>query len=276
MILLYALLVAFLITLCALAHEGGHFIAAKRAGVDVEDFALGMGKPIKTWKSKSGTTFTLKMLPVGGSVTPRGMSVEDVEESGKPKEGSFIYASPWARFKITTSGIVANIAFAVLIELIIIPFYMKPDSWEDFISIPATAFWATLALVGSFIQMIIQAPLNGFSNVASVANAPFSFGDSVDVAQSEGMPILLLIAIALITFNLFMAVFNVLPIYPLDGFYIATSVMDWGRRGAKGIEAYEPLTEKRLRFLMLGGYTVVIGLTGYLIIRDLVRLLISS
>lgn len=275
MVLVYAFLIALLITICAVVHEGGHFLAAKRYGIDVVDFSIGMGKPIKQWQGKSGTTFTLKMFPVGGSVSPRGMTVEEVEESGEPREGTYIYASPIQRLKMAVAGVLSNIIFAVLIEFIVVPIYMQPSSWEEVVKIPWVVILATLGILGSFIQLLISAPLNGFADLASVVSAPGAMQDSASVASETGMSGFMLIAIALIALNLFMAVFNILPIFPLDGFYATVAAVDSARKAAqskeKGESTYKPLTYSRLRVFVYAGYTTIFGLAAMLFFRDVIN-----
>ena len=48
-------------------HEFGHFIAAKKNGVYIDEFSIGMGPLIFKHKPKnSETTYSLRLLPVGG------------------------------------------------------------------------------------------------------------------------------------------------------------------------------------------------------------------
>ena len=50
-------------------HEFGHFIAAKKSGVYVDEFSLGMGPLLFKHKPKnSETTYSLRLLPIGGYV----------------------------------------------------------------------------------------------------------------------------------------------------------------------------------------------------------------
>lgn len=54
-----------------LAHEGGHFLAAKRAGVRVEEFGLGF--PPRVWGIRRGETlYSVNLLPLGGFVRVAG------------------------------------------------------------------------------------------------------------------------------------------------------------------------------------------------------------
>ena len=68
-----------------LVHEYGHYYFAKRAGILVREFSIGMGPKI-WWKRKNGTTYTVRILPVGGYVRLAGNDDEDEEElrPGKP------------------------------------------------------------------------------------------------------------------------------------------------------------------------------------------------
>lgn len=53
-------------------HEFGHFIAAKKTGVRVREFAIGMGPKLLHWR-RNHTTYTIRILPVGGYVRMAGM-----------------------------------------------------------------------------------------------------------------------------------------------------------------------------------------------------------
>ena len=51
-------------------HELGHFTLAKKNGIDVEEFAIGMG-PNLFAKEYKGTKYCIKLLPIGGDVYKR-------------------------------------------------------------------------------------------------------------------------------------------------------------------------------------------------------------
>lgn len=63
-------------------HEFGHYIMAKRSGILVREFSVGMGPKVFFHRSGS-TTFTLRLLPLGGYVRMAG-EVDDGEEELKP------------------------------------------------------------------------------------------------------------------------------------------------------------------------------------------------
>ncbi|MGM9907904.1 RIP metalloprotease RseP [Limosilactobacillus sp.] len=62
-----------------LVHEYGHYFFAKRAGILVREFSIGMGPKI-WWRRKNGTTYTIRILPVGGYVRLAGNDDEDLDE----------------------------------------------------------------------------------------------------------------------------------------------------------------------------------------------------
>ncbi|MDO1605514.1 RIP metalloprotease RseP [Lactobacillus sp. YT155] len=59
-------------------HEFGHFYMAKRSGILVREFAIGMGPKLVNFK-KNGTTYTLRLLPLGGYVRMAGTQDDDDE-----------------------------------------------------------------------------------------------------------------------------------------------------------------------------------------------------
>lgn len=63
-------------------HEFGHFYFAKRAGILVREFAIGMGPKIYNHQGKDGTTYTIRALPMGGYVRMAGYEEEDEIQAG--------------------------------------------------------------------------------------------------------------------------------------------------------------------------------------------------
>jgi regulator of sigma E protease len=92
-------------------HELGHFIMAKRAGVRVEKFSLGMGPKLFGFK-KGDTEYVLSALPLGGYVKMAGEN-PDEEPTGAPDE--FQSKTVWQRAKIAATGPLTNIVLAFLI-----------------------------------------------------------------------------------------------------------------------------------------------------------------
>lgn len=90
-------------------HEFGHFLAARRNGVDVEEF--GIGFPPRAWKrkTKKGFIFSLNWLPIGGFVKLKG------ESDSATEKGSFGAASFKTKAKIMLAGVGMNLLAAFVI-----------------------------------------------------------------------------------------------------------------------------------------------------------------
>lgn len=72
--------IAFIVIFGSLVffHELGHFLFAKRAGIMVREFAIGMGPKI-FGMTKGETVYTLRLLPIGGYVRMAGDDMDSVE-----------------------------------------------------------------------------------------------------------------------------------------------------------------------------------------------------
>lgn len=110
-VILAVLVFGFLIFI----HEAGHFLFARLFGVRVNEFSMGMGPKILSKVSeKSGTAYSLRLLPIGGFVSMAG---ED-EESDDP--AAFCNKPVWQRMIITAAGAVINIIAGIIAMAVII------------------------------------------------------------------------------------------------------------------------------------------------------------
>ncbi len=99
-------------------HEGGHFVACRLFGVDVEEFALGFGQTLLSRKWGK-TLYTIRAFPLGGFCKPKGgdlsgQSAEDMYAK-PPEPGEFLYASWWKRVVIFLAGPGMNFISALVI-----------------------------------------------------------------------------------------------------------------------------------------------------------------
>ncbi len=99
-------------------HELGHFIFAKRAGIYVYEFSIGMGPILKKWKRKKDETeYSIRLLPIGGFVSMAGESVEVDENVPASKR---LQSKSWGqRFMTIIAGIMNNFILAIIIFFII-------------------------------------------------------------------------------------------------------------------------------------------------------------
>ncbi len=88
-------------------HEFGHFIVAKRSGILVEEFSLGLGPKIIGIK-KGDTTYRLSLIPLGGYVKLAGMEPKEVK--GEPYE--FAGKRPLIKIAVVLAGPVFNFVLA--------------------------------------------------------------------------------------------------------------------------------------------------------------------
>lgn len=96
-----------------LFHELGHFLLAKKNGIRVNEFCLGLG-PTLVGFTKGETKYSIKLLPFGGACMMEG---EDEESA---TEGSFGSKSVWARISVVAAGPIFNFIMAFVFSLIMI------------------------------------------------------------------------------------------------------------------------------------------------------------
>ncbi|MEX0881646.1 MAG: M50 family metallopeptidase [Candidatus Saccharimonadales bacterium] len=98
-----------LFTGLVIVHEWGHYFMARRNGVKLEEFGLGL--PPRAWgkKLKSGMMISLNWLPIGGFVKLKG------ENDSDTRPGSFGAAPLSTKTKIILAGVVMNLIAGVLL-----------------------------------------------------------------------------------------------------------------------------------------------------------------
>ncbi len=98
-------------------HEFGHFYVARKCGVKVLRFSVGFGKPIYRYVGKTGTEFTLAMIPLGGYVRMLDEREGNVPEAFKSQ--AFNNKTVWQRIAIVAAGPIANFILAVIIYALV-------------------------------------------------------------------------------------------------------------------------------------------------------------
>lgn len=75
----------FIFGVIVVVHEFGHFYFAKKSGILVREFAIGMGPKIFSHIGKDGTAYTIRILPLGGYVRMAGWGEDTTEiKTGTP------------------------------------------------------------------------------------------------------------------------------------------------------------------------------------------------
>ncbi|MBN2096207.1 site-2 protease family protein [Candidatus Peregrinibacteria bacterium] len=125
MIIVAILAFIIIFSILVLVHEWGHFTMARRAGIKVEEFGIGMPPRAKTlFKDKKGTVYSLNWVPFGGFVRLFG------EDSVDPKilkdKKSFASKSIAQRTSVIVAGVFMNFVLAWVLITIGFMVGMKP------------------------------------------------------------------------------------------------------------------------------------------------------
>ena len=96
-------------------HELGHFLVAKKCGIPVTEFAIGMGPTLYHFTRKE-TKYCIKLLPIGGYCMMMG------EDENSEDPNAFNNKPVWARISVVAAGAVFNFILAFLLSIILITF----------------------------------------------------------------------------------------------------------------------------------------------------------
>jgi len=113
MSLLSVVVTVLILGLLIFVHELGHFLAAKKVGIKVHEFALGMG-PVLYAKRVGETLYSLRVLPIGGFNRMAGM---DPEEEYDPR--GFNTRTVGQRMGVIAAGSLMNFVLAIVLFAIV-------------------------------------------------------------------------------------------------------------------------------------------------------------
>ena len=99
-------------------HELGHFIFAKKSGIYVYEFSIGMGPRLFKKKRKNDETeYSIRLLPIGGYVSMAG---EDIEVDKNIPDDKQMFNKPWInRFLTVIAGVMFNFLLAIILLFIV-------------------------------------------------------------------------------------------------------------------------------------------------------------
>ena len=122
------------LALCIVAHEFGHYIAARTGGVKVTEFFFGFGP--RLWSVRRGETdYGVKAIPLGGYCRIVGMnnleSVDTADEARTYRQAPF-----WRRFLIDVAG--SGMHFLIALVLLFSMFFWTGDQSGYLTSVPAS------------------------------------------------------------------------------------------------------------------------------------------
>jgi len=231
------LLIFCTVSLIIILHELGHFLAAKRLGIPIARFSVGLGR--KVWGFKMGETeYWLSLIPCGGYVMP---ALQDEEAFDKIPLRS--------RILFFLAGPAANILGAFLC-LSLMNMVKLGFSVHAAIYLPLEQICQVALQVGAAIPALFSQPEN-LSGIVGIVAAGGAYA---------GLSFVKLLQFSVLL-NVNLAIFNLLPILPLDGGKIVMGLLRKICRPLRRLEV--PLT--------VGGWVLLAGLTLYATALDLAR-----
>ncbi len=226
-----------LIGLVILAHEWGHFIAARAAGIPVSIFSIGFGPALWRFRRR-GTEFRIAMIPLGGYILPDIASEEE-----------YFKIPPSKRIILSAGGLLASALFPIPCLIL------------------AEALKSGASLYTVFIKPFVQTAVI-FSKTLASLPAVFRHGEGLSgvigiVAQGGRYlsidPANAAYFAAVLSVNL--AILNLLPIPALDG----------GKIALFSLEKLSPRFTRLHYPLAIAGWVFILGVCVYTIILDLAR-----
>lgn len=108
-------------------HEFGHYLFAKKAGIYVYEFSIGMGPRIFKFNRKNDETeYSIRLLPIGGYVQMAGEEIE--ADQNIPVEKRMQSKTWMQRFTTTIAGILFNFILAIVLLFVVGLVIGSPDN----------------------------------------------------------------------------------------------------------------------------------------------------
>jgi len=211
------ILTLLILSILVVVHEFGHFIAARKIGVAVEEFSIGMGPALYKRQGKE-TLFAIRILLIGGYCKLRGEAEENDAETGgfdPNDQTNFLNKSKKERLLILVAGVMMNFIFGYLCLLIAL--FMHGEGLK--------AFGEAFILSGNFGFAILDSlrmMITGEVGIDQVAG-PIGMVTMVNDFVQQGIMTMLSFT-ALISINL--GILNLLPLPALDGGQILIIIIE--------------------------------------------------
>ena len=174
-----AVLVIILFCIMIFPHELGHFIAARRMGVKVNEFAFGMGPAI--WQKQGRETlYSIRLFPIGGFCAMEG---EDGSEGESHDPRAFNNKKPWQKIVILAAGSFMNLICAVLIMSLVVGIMGFTTTTLDEVSAGYPAEAAGI-MAGDKIIRIDDTEIKQWNDVSAAISA--AGGEAMDVTVKRG------------------------------------------------------------------------------------------
>ncbi len=237
-------------SIIVLVHEFGHFIAARKSGVNVYEFSIGFpfSPRLCTLFRHKETVFTLRLLPLGGFVS--------FSKNGNEEAKELFGASYFRRALIMSAGSLLNIAFAFIV---FIPIFIigKDLHFIDAMLLSARTGWGIL----SWTIIVLLNILSGHGGMDGLSG-PVGIAAIAGRAASEGILSLFYFTGVL---SMSLGIMNLLPLPALDGGHLIMLLIEFTKK--------KPLSRKAYQVAMLTGLSLFLILTFVVTYKDIVKLI---
>lgn len=115
------LIFLIIFSVIVVSHEFGHYAVARRNGIRVNEFDIGMG-PVLYRKKGKETDLCIRLLPIGGACIFDGLDGLDEEDGHKLDEHSFPNAPVFGRIAAVLAGPMANFILGLVFSFILVAF----------------------------------------------------------------------------------------------------------------------------------------------------------
>ena len=99
----------------AAAHEIGHFLAAKRLGIKVQELSIFVGPSLVHW-NRNGVEYHIRLIPFGAYVRFPGF---DEDDEGMTNPDSYLNQPRWKRLLVSLAGPFTNLILGIVIFAVI-------------------------------------------------------------------------------------------------------------------------------------------------------------
>lgn len=250
MISIFAFL--FVFTIVVLIHEFGHFITARRLGINAYEFSIGFpfSPKIATLFRHKETEFTLRLLPLGGFV-----SFSRNEDESETIE--FLKEDRWKRGIIISAGSIFNIIFAFLLLTFALLIGKNLPLNDAILSSIKTIEIVTIGTV----QLIF----NLFSGNGSMDSLSGPVGIAVMAGKAANAGFINLIYFTGLL-SLSLGILNLLPFPALDGGHLIILAIESLKRS--------PLSQRTYQIVGVAGISFFLILTLIATYKDILRLIV--
>lgn len=262
MILIYILITLLILGVLIVAHEFGHYVAARRLGIGVTEFSIGMG-PALYQRDGKHTRFSLRALPLGGYCALEGE--QETAETAQLLTGTAPVSPPAKRADafserparqrliVLAAGVVVNfvLGYAILYVACLVagtgPFAAFGRAGQLFV--------LYAGLIFTSLKMLIT----GAAGVSDMTG-PVGMVQIVGELYAYG-PVSLMLFSAMLSINL--GIMNLIPIPALDGGQIVLTGIEAVKKG--------PISARLRSALFALSYAALLVLTAVVLYSDVMR-----